>query len=640
MECECCFENNKELFSCGNADCTYKTCRECLINWFKNNSIDDCNYCPACKQNIDYGHLKEILDEKTNKEFVKMKQEQLFNMEKLNIDKIGCFEELFDKFVDTKLTDIISICKRGDYIKIKNTYIHSEKYGFGIEQNEVERWKNIKKQSIQNKIYSSYIALMNEYNKQTEKLVDKIINELESDDNIIPDDQIPNSMEQYHKRRDFIIDLKKQFFDIAYPLIKGAVLESRNYEDDRYLAKNSEILLFSCPDDKCVGYVVEQTHRCNLCNTLCCIKCRTPMYTHEVYDFDEDIKYIDREIDYNNKELERNKNPKCSDEIQKLKQKRNEILAKKEKKDYFNSNYEYTEVIIREHKGFIIDELNKERDDRSMKQYPDCDCLTLTCNREIYETCKYIMKDSKQCPKCNTYIHKTEGCDQMFCTNCHSCFNWKTLIIINPKHVHNPHLIEYIKTKSKLTMKDFQDIRCDMLSEDFIVLLQQCPENQEEFKKIEKYYRLCNEVKDFLNDNIIRNYHNEKINELKRYRIDIMTLMFDYDICKNKKLFDECVEIAQNNVIQKLYTIYHKTQAMYIIEELYQTFAQCLTDLLLKLQYNIIHNEVSDRQLLVNEINNWVEYMNVLINKNIKTLTKFPDDIIYNMKLNIFQNYI
>jgi len=63
------------------------------------------------------------------------------------------------------------------------------------------------------------------------------------------------------------------------------------------------------------------------------------------------------------------------------------------------------------------------------------------CNADELATAKLLDKDTKPCPKCSTGIFKIEGCDQMWCTQCHTAFSWKTGHI--ETHIHNPHFFEW-----------------------------------------------------------------------------------------------------------------------------------------------------------------------------------------------------
>jgi hypothetical protein len=63
------------------------------------------------------------------------------------------------------------------------------------------------------------------------------------------------------------------------------------------------------------------------------------------------------------------------------------------------------------------------------------------CDPNNVETAKMLAKDSKPCPKCQSLIFKISGCDQMWCTQCHTAFSWKTGKI--EKNIHNPHFYEW-----------------------------------------------------------------------------------------------------------------------------------------------------------------------------------------------------
>lgn len=63
------------------------------------------------------------------------------------------------------------------------------------------------------------------------------------------------------------------------------------------------------------------------------------------------------------------------------------------------------------------------------------------CNPDDIATANLLNKDTKPCPSCRTPIHKLMGCDQMWCTQCHTGFSWKTGAIQN--RVHNPHFFEW-----------------------------------------------------------------------------------------------------------------------------------------------------------------------------------------------------
>ena len=82
------------------------------------------------------------------------------------------------------------------------------------------------------------------------------------------------------------------------------------------------------------------------------------------------------------------------------------------------------------------------------------------CDPEEVKTVKMLKTDSKKCPACSTWIIKTEGCNQMFCTapGCNTAFDWKTLRIIN-SGIHNPHYFEALR-RGGIQGRNLADIPC------------------------------------------------------------------------------------------------------------------------------------------------------------------------------------
>jgi hypothetical protein len=69
------------------------------------------------------------------------------------------------------------------------------------------------------------------------------------------------------------------------------------------------------------------------------------------------------------------------------------------------------------------------------------------CNEDNVKTAEMIRKDTKPCPACGTRISKIDGCDQMWCVECHTAFSWKTGNIDNGR-VHNPHFYEHKRNQN------------------------------------------------------------------------------------------------------------------------------------------------------------------------------------------------
>lgn len=65
------------------------------------------------------------------------------------------------------------------------------------------------------------------------------------------------------------------------------------------------------------------------------------------------------------------------------------------------------------------------------------------CDPNIILNIKTIRQKSKPCPKCATPIQRSYGCNQMFCTECKTIFDWVTLKIETGAR-HNPVYLEWI----------------------------------------------------------------------------------------------------------------------------------------------------------------------------------------------------
>ena len=70
------------------------------------------------------------------------------------------------------------------------------------------------------------------------------------------------------------------------------------------------------------------------------------------------------------------------------------------------------------------------------------------CDPNNVATAQLLAKDTKPCPQCQTNIFKIDGCDQMWCTQCHTAFSWRTGAI--EKNIHNPHYYEWKRNNGGL----------------------------------------------------------------------------------------------------------------------------------------------------------------------------------------------
>ena len=70
------------------------------------------------------------------------------------------------------------------------------------------------------------------------------------------------------------------------------------------------------------------------------------------------------------------------------------------------------------------------------------------CKPEDKMSVDTIKSNTRACPKCATAIQRSEGCNHMFCTQCHTAFDYITgKVETGP--VHNPHYFEWLQRSGR-----------------------------------------------------------------------------------------------------------------------------------------------------------------------------------------------
>jgi hypothetical protein len=128
------------------------------------------------------------------------------------------------------------------------------------------------------------------------------------------------------------------------------------------------------------------------------------------------------------------------------------------------------------------------------------------CKKEDKESAALIRSTSKNCPSCRIRIFKVDGCNQMWCTNCKTFFEWNTLEIIRSQFIHNPHFIEYLRMTGHDETSISNGVRNNNVCLQNIELLQYTdihnfnglnikdPEEKELKKQILKYFQKIQEL--------------------------------------------------------------------------------------------------------------------------------------------------
>ncbi len=78
------------------------------------------------------------------------------------------------------------------------------------------------------------------------------------------------------------------------------------------------------------------------------------------------------------------------------------------------------------------------------------------CDEAKVLNVKALVQEAKPCPKCASMISKVDGCDQMWCTQCHVAFSWRT----GQKEtlVHNPHFYEWMRRNGRAMASGAVDV--------------------------------------------------------------------------------------------------------------------------------------------------------------------------------------
>jgi hypothetical protein len=225
------------------------------------------------------------------------------------------------------------------------------------------------------------------------------------------------------------------------------------------------------------------------------------------------------------------------------------------------------------------------------------------CSKEDKETVRMLKENTKHCPECHEGIFKEYGCDQMWCTRCHTCFSWKTG---KKEHgpIHNPHFFEHM----------FQQ-------NDGGQVLQQQHGFPRYARLAEKWGRhFLRETRDFLN-NMHRLVNHVRFEDLPRLQETIR----NHETSEHKKWGVEYLRHKVTREVwgQKLYVAHRKTQRMQEMFEILQTVTIVTCELYQRWFYSEIQDVeflVSLRTLLVESNNNIGEH-----NKRFGTKAPFVD---------------
>ncbi len=184
-----------------------------------------------------------------------------------------------------------------------------------------------------------------------------------------------------------------------------------------------------------------------------------------------------------------------------------------------------------------------------------------TCNPNELENAKYIKDTCKACPgMCGEFIYKIDGCDQMWCTTCHTAFSWRTGEIERGV-IHNPHYYQAMQNGVGVAPRAPGDVVCGGLPD--------------------IYYAISNPYKKFMRQLILLktpefntcNFKNVKEIWLKIK--ELSTFEHDHEFCDVK----EKLQIDNKDMVVMAQYLYYYVQI------------------------ELVHKEICNLHLLINHIN-------------------------------------
>uniref|UniRef100_A0A6C0H610 RING-type domain-containing protein n=1 Tax=viral metagenome TaxID=1070528 RepID=A0A6C0H610_9ZZZZ len=228
---------------------------------------------------------------------------------------------------------------------------------------------------------------------------------------------------------------------------------------------------------------------------------------NEIYRSIELLRYKISEIDKDIKEL-------YMPPINLLKKKINEI---KNRKMIVKNKYNY-KCITENCKGYLNELYKCDLCETSFCS----NCFTKKekehkCDNNLVLTCNEIKTNAKPCPKCNEFIMKIDGCDQMFCVMCGTAFSWKTGKVENGI-IHNPHAHSFFEKHPEL------------------MVINRCVERIPNYEMIHK-----------INDGIILNLY-RRVAEFNQYKMErIVNYLSDNNIDLNDDIREKYLKNMIND---------------------------------------------------------------------------------------------
>lgn len=241
------------------------------------------------------------------------------------------------------------------------------------------------------------------------------------------------------------------------------------------------------------------------------------------------------------------------------------------------------------------------------------------CNEDSVKTAEMLKKETKNCPSCAAAIFKISGCDQMWCTQCHIAFSWKTGQKVTGV-IHNPHFYQWQRNNGGATQNP-NAVHCGGIPGYYIFR-----------NRVRTFLTFCSP--DLVND--LMRLHRASIHfgqvELANYRTRVQRNTDNTDL-RVKYLAKEITEVDMKKKLATRDTAKMKARA---ILDVYELFNNVITEAIMSI-YNI--NSTNDPESCcmilkqeVTKIDNVRRYCNEelrKVSKNYKQCVKLIRQSLY-----------
>ena len=243
-----------------------------------------------------------------------------------------------------------------------------------------------------------------------------------------------------------------------------------------------------------------------------------------------------------------------------------------------------------------------------------------TCHPDNVASAAAIKAETRPCPKCAVPIFKIDGCDQIWCTGCHTAFSFRTGKI--ETKIHNPHYYEWMRQNHGDVPRDVMDGACGEFQFDhhtaraITVAMNDITQNPKKLNRADVDHNVRTLVRNTLH--IQEVYIRDDFYEQKNSELRIKYLMKEFDDEKFKTL------------LQQSEKKHKKTSEM---QEVYRLVATASSDIIRRFLRDLQVTRILSIKIL-DEIPPLIEYANGLL-RGIARTYNTPKVLVFNQILQL-----